>query len=206
MVLYIHVMLFFICLNFGLGLTTIPDTPLTLAQKVDPQTGQLVADQECFHQFQSDALIVPILAPIDPVTNPDLTGPNGVPDGIGDNFGVTGWTTRAGGPNLDQFVDDGTGSLILGNVTGGYNPITAAIEASYQAGETLKGVLLGGYITDILGSLAMQCNTDLSDTANYGTATVSPVMLYITYFVNIVFGLMLLLAVIYIITGKQFGI
>ena len=190
MTLYMHVILFFICLNFGLGITTIPDTPLYL----EPPEN----NPACFHDFQSQALITPTYHPIS--TNyPDTNG-----DGIANDH-ISGWTAASTGIDLDIFVDDGTGgNSITGNMTGGFNPITEAIESSYQAGETLKNVFLGGYITNILGSLSMQCDTDASS-ANFGSLTVSPVMSYIIYFINIVFGIMLLLALIYLITGKSFG-
>ena len=189
MTLYMHVILFFICLNFGLGITTIPDTPLTLVAPIDPATNLPRADMDCFHSFQSQALIIPVY---------DANG------------AFVEWTTHTGVgvPNLGVFYD-GAGnpiaeSTFTANATGGYNAITQAIEGSYAAGETLKGIFLGGYITGILGSMSMQCDTELgSDT--YGTAVVSPVMSYITYFINVIFGIMILLALIYLVTGKSFG-
>ena len=195
MTLYMHVILFFICLNFGLGITTIPDTPLHLEPPANSP-----ANRACFHDFQSQALITPTYHPIS-TDYPDTNG-----DGIAnDHSFISGWTAASTGIDLDIFVDDGSGGgSITGNMTGGFNPITEAIESSYQAGETLKNVFLGGYITNILGSLSMQCDTDASS-ANFGSLTVSPVMSYIIYFINIVFGIMLLLALIYLITGKSFG-
>ena len=204
MTLYMHVILFFICLNFGLGITTIPNTPLTLVAPLDAN-GVPRADMDCFHSFQSQALIVPVYHPIS-ATYPDTNS-----DGIANDHIIPGeWTTHTGVgvPNLGLFYD-GSGnpiaeSTFTANATGGYNAITQAIEGSYAAGETLKGIFLGGYITGILGSMSMQCDTELgSDT--YGTAVVSPVMSYITYFINVIFGIMILLALIYLITGKSFG-
>lgn len=192
MTLYMHVILFFICINFGLGITTIPDTPLHLAEPTDANGDPL--DLACFHQFQSAALIIPVY---------DTPGDPSTP--------IVGWTTANSvdsngnptGANLNIFYD-GNGSPLTGNMTGGFNPITEAIEASYNAGETLKNVFLGGYITTILGNLSMECNTDVSS-PDYGSATVSPVMSYLIYFINIVFGIMLVLALIYLLTGKSFG-
>jgi|TARA_B110000495_G_scaffold77822_1_gene66822 hypothetical protein len=200
MVLYMHVILFFICINFGLGITTIPNTPLTLTAPIDEATGLPREDMECFKSFQVQALIVPVYHPIS-ATHPDTNG-----DGVANDHFLE-WTSHTGSnvPDLGIFYD-GTGTPITGNMTGGFNPITEAIEASYQAGETLKGIFLGGYITGILGSMSMQCDTNPENEDTYGTAVVSPVMMYITYFINIVFGIMLTLALIFLITGKSFGI
>tara|TARA_B110000495_G_C22902412_1_gene526663 strand:+ start:388 stop:975 length:588 start_codon:yes stop_codon:yes gene_type:complete len=193
-----HVILFFICLNFGLGITTIPNTPLTLTEPIDPVTGLPREDMDCFRSFQVQALIVPAYHPIS-ATYPDTNG-----DSIANDHFME-WTTNTGGqvPDLGIFYD-GSGTPITSNMTGGFNPISEAIEGSYQAGETIKGIFLGGYITGILGSMSMQCDTELGS-PTYGTAVVSPVMMYVTYFINIIFGIMLTLAIFYLITGKSFG-
>jgi len=208
MTLYMHVILFFICINFGLGITTIPNTPLTLSPPED-QTGNPL-DLACFHSFQSAALITPALSTNNGFHAISTTYPDNNENGIADDY-WGGWQSTSTldsngnptGANLNIFYD-GNGSPLTSNMTGGFNPITEAIEASYNAGETLKNVFLGGYITTILGSLSMECDTDPASN-NYGSATVSPVMSYMIYFVNIVFGIMLVLALIYLITGKSFG-
>ena len=112
MVLYVHVMLFFICLNFGLGITTIPDTPLFIEKYQRDENNNLMATTECFHSFQSQSLIVPIYFPIS-ATHPDdnSLGVAGVSDGIANDY-VSGWTSTMNpdGSSLSQFIDMGTGS------------------------------------------------------------------------------------------------
>lgn len=191
MVYYMHVMLFFICLNFGLGIAHIPDTPLSI-----PDSG-LTSTSECINSFTMQGLLVRNVDGNGIVTyTPSTTNNDGTP--------IYG-TTTDGTPISDL-------SALAGNFTGGLNPITEAAESLYTAGETVKNVLLGGYVTNVLDSLTLSCDTDQYTDAeqtqlnpNYGQSKDSEVMTYFKAGIHVIFGLMIFLTLFYIITGKNFG-
>ena len=193
---YMHIILFVICLNFGMGIAHILDTPLTITDAYD------ATNVSCFNDFQSNGVLtyVPDTPDVNgavlssgqftPVTNPFV--PN---TGVGVFDGH--WVPTA---QTNTILDLNTNT----NSTG-YNPITQAIEQSYQAGETLKNFLMGGYITNILDHISLTCDFN-PESATFGQATDTAVWQYFKTGINIVFSLLLTLAVIYIITGRSFGL
>ena len=182
MVLYMHVALFFICLNFGLGIAHIPDTPLTI-----PDSG-VSATAECQNNFTMQGLLVRQVDSNNVVTY--------VPA-----------TDSAGNPVLTDFNSTAT------NITGSFDMINDAADSLYQAGVTMKNVLLGGYVTNVIDSFTLTCDTrqyldpPINSQLNpdFGTAIESEVMIYLKSGLHIIFGLMIFLAVFYVITGKTFG-
>jgi hypothetical protein len=88
---------------------------------------------------------------------------------------------------------------------GSYDPVTGAIDYGYDTINVLKGILLGGFITNAIDSITLHCDFSSSNTT--GSVVVDdPVMQYFKAGLNIIFGLMLMLAIIYLITGKGFGL
>tara|TARA_B110000495_G_scaffold185257_1_gene182923 strand:- start:64 stop:615 length:552 start_codon:yes stop_codon:yes gene_type:complete len=182
MVFYMHIVLFFICLNFGLGIAHIPDTPLSI-----PDSG-LAATADCRKDFTMQGLLE------------RQVDSNGVVTYIPVSFNQDGTP-----------INDYSG--IAGNFTGGLDPLADAANSLYQAGETMKNVVLGGYVTNVLESITLSCDTEqyldppINSVANpnFGTAVDSEVMTYMKAGIHIIFGLMIFLTIFYIITGKTFG-
>lgn len=177
MVMYMHVMLFFICLNLGLGFTAIPDTPLHI------DNAQTAALQNCFTLSQ-ESMVVYDTATSSWVPNVDS---NNI---VGD--GETGTQQIAGLENyISEFGDPTT-----------YDPITDAVDASFSTLDFFKGIVLGGFITNAIDSITLTCDFTTS-----GSPVVdNPVMQYFKVALNIIFGLMLALFVLYLVTGKSFGL
>jgi hypothetical protein len=167
---YMHIILFIICLNFGMGLAHIPGTPLSIGDAYE------VTNMNCYNDFSENGMLTYI---------PDTADVNGVivTSGIHQNI-----------VNLAASV----------NATG-YNPITEAIEDSYQAGVTLKNFLLGGYITSIMDHITLNCDFD-PESPTYGKAIDTEVMQYFKGGINVIFMLLIALAVFYLITGRSFGL
>lgn len=173
MVMYMHVILFFICLNIGMGVTSIPNTPLTIDVASQAQL------QNCFTQSQDRMIVYNTSTSqwetIQANTNSALNTPT-------QNIA-----------NLEQFTDQFGGS---------YNPVTDAIDAGYNTIEFIKGIILGGFITNAIDSITLTC--DFSQGGN--PVTDDPVMQYFKAGLNIIFGFMLVLLVLYLVTGKSFGL
>lgn len=173
MVMYMHVILFFICLNIGMGVTAIPDTPLTIDVAGNAQL------QNCFDQSQERMIVY--------------------------NSGTSTWERTSAATNstlntptqnianLEQFTDQFGGS---------YDPVTDAIDAGYSTIDFFKGIVLGGFITNAIDSITLTC--DFSQGGN--PVTDDPVMQYFKTGLNIIFGFMLVLLVLYLVTGKSFGL
>ena len=173
MVMYMHVILFFICLNIGMGVTAIPNTPLTIN---NAQSSQL---DTCFTLSQQSMI------QLDPNTN--------TWERIPANTNSTLNTPTQNIANLEQFTDQFGGT---------YDPVTEAIDAGYSTIDFIKGIVLGGFITNAIDSITLTC--DFSTGGN--PVTDDPVMQYFKAGLNIIFGFMLVLLVIYLITGKGFGL
>ena len=175
MVLYMHVILFFICINLGLGFTAIPNTPLYID---NAQTNTL---NNCFSVSQEHLIVY------------DATTSTWIASSSGNS------TTNSATQNMadiEAYTDQFGGS---------YNSVTEAIEYGYQTIDILKGILLGGFITNAIDSVTLHCDFSSSNTS--GNVVVdNPVMQYFKAALNIIFGLMLVLALIYLITGKAFGL
>ncbi|MCW4040549.1 MAG: hypothetical protein NWE83_07335 [Candidatus Bathyarchaeota archaeon] len=181
---YMHIILFVICLNFGMGIAHIPGTPLSITDAYNSN------NMSCFNDFAANGML----------TYHNST--QGVVNGVAPMSGTSGnfdgyWTPTA---NHQNILDLGTNV----NATG-YNPITEAIESSYQAGETVKDFVLGGYITNILDHVSLNCDFD-PNSPTYGQAIDTAVWQYFKTGINVIFGLLIGLAVLYLITGRSFGL
>ena len=175
MVLYMHVILFFICLNLGLGFTAIPNTPLY----INNASGQAL--NNCFTLSQENLIIY------DSTTNAWVASTSG---------NSTTNTATQNMADITAYTDEFGGS---------YDAVTEAIDYGYDTLDVLKGILLGGFITNAIDSVTLHCDFSSSNTT--GNVVVdSPVMQYFKAALNVIFGLMLVLAVIYIISGKGFGL
>lgn len=188
---YMHIILFVICLNFGMGLAHIPGTPLSIGDAYD------VTTMNCYNDFQANGMLTYVPDTAD--TN-GLVLTSGIPGAIGSTVIGEFDGRYVAAANHQNIVDLGTNI----NATG-YDPITEAIESSYQAGETIKNFLLGGYIISILDHVTLNCDFDpLSDT--YGQAIDTAVWQYFKGGITVIFGLLIGLAVLYLITGRSFGL
>ena len=175
MVLYMHVILFFICINLGLGFTAIPNTPLY----INNASGQAL--NNCFTLSQENMIVY------------DSTTSTWVASTTGDSLQNTPTQNIA---DAQAFTSE---------FGGAYDPVTEAIDYGYDTLNVLKGILLGGFITNAIDSITLHCDYSSSNTT--GNVVVdNPVMQYFKAALNIIFGLMLVLAVIYIVTGKGFGL
>jgi hypothetical protein len=199
MVMYMHLVMFFICLNFGLGIAHIPDTPLTI-----PDASATISEG-CTRDMYAQGLLERIPATGHALSNGKVQW---VPatDSMGNPviYDFEGESSTLGGSN-------GTG---VGTGLGIFNPLTEPLDIFYTAGETFKNVVLGGYVTNVLDSITFSCDIDqwldppTNTVANptFGQSTDSEVMTYMKAGIHIIFGLMLFLLIFYIITGKQFGL
>ena len=192
MVLYIHIMLFFICLNFGLGLAHIPDTPLTISD-----SGLVVTD-ECRRNFEMQGLLMRV-----PPTGFDS---NGEVQWIPVPTNYDGSPTTDFNATASNFTPDSSGNPL--------DNVADAVTSMYQAGETMKDMVLGGYVINVIDSITLSCDTEqyldppdnTQTNPNYGKSLDSEVMVYLKAGISIIFGLMLFLFIYYIFTGRSVGI
>lgn len=188
---YIHLILFIICLNFGMGLAHIPGTPLSIGDAYD------VTNMNCYNDFQENGMLVYVADTADTngvVLTSGLVGPIGSTSvGHFDGHYVAA-------ANSQNILNLGTNI----NATG-YNPITEAIESSYQAGETIKNFLLGGYIVSILDHITLNCDFD-PNSSTFGQAIDTAVWQYFKVGISVIFGFLIGMAVLYLTTGRSFGL
>ena len=173
MVMYMHVILFMICLNIAMGVTAIPETPLTI------DVASQAHLQNCFTISQESMIYL----------NPNTSDW----EKIQANTNSTLNTPTTNIANLEQFSDQFGGT---------YNPVTDAIDAGYSTIDFIKGIVLGGFITNAIDNITLTC--DFSTGGN--PVTDDPVMQYFKAGLNIMFGFMLVLLVLYLVTGKSFGL
>jgi hypothetical protein len=197
MVLYVQLMLFFICLNFGLGIAHIPDTPLTIPDSQKAQTG------ECLNDFYTQGLLVRV-----PATGFDANG----------NVAYIMATDGQGNsvlPNFNQTATEiAAGESTVGGIFTVYDTIMDPIDAMNAGINTFTDIMFGGYITNVLDSLTFECDTvqfndppvNSDPNSNYGQSKDSEVMVYFKAGVQIIYGLMFLLLIFYLITGRDFGL
>ena len=189
MVLYMHVILFFICINLGLGFTAIPDTPLYIGNATSSTA------YDCYTQN------------VHLLLEWDTTNQKWVPTGPVD-------------PNDPlQEGDDSTRDIAnlgdyMNTFGGSYDPITEALSIGYNTLNIAKGILLGGFVTNTIESITMTCDwsgspyvTDEDNyNANFGQPVTNVVISYFVVAIQLIFGFMLFLAIIYLLTGKSFGL
>ena len=175
---YTHIFLFFICLNFGLGITTVADTPLQI-----PSTYE-----RCFTQINDNGPF----NPNSPGTGmPFLVYPNGTATPIGEDFvgGNTGDLLEDVANNRDP------------NTGLPWDPILEATEQSFGVVETMTNFLTGGYITNVLNHVSMTCDLD-PESPTFGEPQFPDIWLYFSGGIQVIFGFMLILTLFYWITGK----
>lgn len=205
--IYMHIVLFAICLNFGLGIAHIPGTPISLSDATTTQ------DISCFNDFEANGMLTYVNAT-------DASGnPTGVYSGLrGDydpNYVWTngfGETVTGGYPNavdVGMWVPTSQTDTILDlnqNVNStGYDPITQSVEQLYQAGETFKNFVAGGYVVNILDHISLTCDFD-PESATFGQAVDTAVWQYFKGGIMIIFTMLTILTILYLVTGKSFGI
>ena len=186
MVLLVHLMLFCICLNFGLGLAHIPNTPLTIPSSSLTQT------DECRNDFTAQGLLMRVV----------------------DNSTGTPVVTYVPATNSDGSARLPDFNIQSSNMTGPWDYLIEPVEAVYEAGETIKNVALGGYVLNVVDSFTLDCDTNQYNdpplntqlNPNFGKAVNSEVMTYFKAGFSIMYGFILFLTVFYIITGKSFNL
>jgi len=87
----------------------------------------------------------------------------------------------------------------------GYDPITQSVEQLYQAGETFKNFVAGGYVVNILDHISLTCDFD-PESATFGQAIDTAVWQYFKGGIMIIFTMLTILTILYLVTGKSFGI
>ena len=195
--LYVQLMLFFICLNFGLGIAHIPDTPLSISDSQKATTG------ECLNDFYTQGLLTRV-----PATGVDANG----------NFAYVMSTYTSGANSGDPLLPNFNATAVEihnGSVDGVFNVYDNILEPldTLNAGvDTFINVMFGGYITNVLDTMTLECDTrqfidpeETQPNPNYGQSMDSEVMVYFKTGINIIFGFMIFLLVTYLITGKDFG-
>ena len=189
------------CLNIGIGLMHIPNTPLS----VPAGFGECFADYE---DVAGDGGMVPIgdlqNRGIDP-TAPGFAS-------IGDEMKVPTNSTATQGP---------------GDPTGGgepFNQITESIEASYKTMETMKNFVTGGYVMNVINNINLQCDTQPTlmtlaecqatppegwDTVtvpctnpNFGQPISNPVWDYFSIAFQVIISFLIIITLFYFITGR----
>mgnify|MGYP006171882021 CR=1 FL=1 len=188
MVMYMHIVMFCLCLNFGLGIAHIPNTPLTI------EDADTAASEGCTRDMWAQGLLERI-----PATGHSLS--NGKVQWLPAN-------DAQGNPVIYDFEGEANelgGSSGVDGSSGLIDPLLDPLDVFYTAGETLKNVVLGGYVLNVLDSITFSCDVDATS-PTYGQAIDSEVMTYFKAGLHIIFGLMIFLLIFYIITGKQFGI
>lgn len=211
---YTHIFLFFMCVNFGLGITTIADTPLSI-----PTTYE-----RCYADYtQMDTLVV-------------FYGDDGI-----DNDGDTSideadeqiWGVPAGGMGEDiqsmvNIGDPPTGSIIdpndptgqaSGTIGTPFDPIVESVEGGYAILVTMKNFIAGGYIADVLGHITLTCNFEGSPiqyldapanevlnpdyNADFGSPIQNEVWAYFLGGIQVIFGFLLALTLFNWLTGRN---
>ena len=173
MVLYMHVILFMICLNLGLGITAIPDTPLYISQ------AQSNVANNCFNIAQDNLI--------------EYDGTSWVRN-VNANATLNSPVQQMA--DMERFTDQFGGS---------YDPVTQAIDAGYKTIDLVKGVILGGFVINAIDTMTLHC--DFSPENTTGSVVVDdPVMQYFKAALQVIFGLMIALLILYLVTGKGFGL
>lgn len=215
---YLHIFLFFMCVNFGLGMTTIADTPLSV-----PTT-----HERCFADFTAMDTIV-VWWGDDGIDNDNLNGVDDAgeqvwgppPNSIGIQIGemIT--------PETDPTVTS-SDSLInprdpAGNTPPGfttwYDPIAESVEGGYAVLNTVKNFIAGGYIASVLEHLTLTCDFDGSPyqfldspanevpnpdyNPNFGTPKENAVWGYFLGGIQVIFGFLLALTLFNWLTGRS---
>ena len=174
---YTHIFLLFMCLNFGLGVTSIADTPLSI-----PTTHErCYADHTESGQGGLDLIVV----------YDNATGTYIPPSGsIGEDVGEI----------VDNIRTDSTpGST---GAPGPFDPILDFTDQSYAILTTMKNFIAGGFITDVLMHINLHCDTD-PDSPTYGEPIQNEVWMYFVGGIQVIFGFLLALTLFNWLTGRS---
>lgn len=183
------------CLNFALGMAHIPDTPISIQNAYtaipldpnDPSGPKLY--ETCYYDYEQYGLIQKDNDANSPTHGEWVLIKDKDPDGV---------------PNSGDEVSS-LSSLVTNLNNTGYDPITQAVEGTYQSIVTLKDFLLGGYIVNVIDHIVINCDMD-KDSPTYGQPVSTDVWNYFKAGVHMMFGILLALTIFYLVTGKSFGI
>lgn len=178
---YTHIFLFFMCVNFGLGMTTIVDTPLSIPTQYE----RCFADFTDSGQGGMDLMVTWIGddgidndndGQIDEADEQVWAPPAGsLGDVLDEVIEVDSWWGDDGVDNdLDGTIDEAdeqiygpSGQTInpqdpSGGLTGTigtfFDPITESVEGGYSILNTMKNFIAGGFIADVLGHITLTCD------------------------------------------------
>lgn len=174
---YGHVFLFFLCVNFGLGMTTVVDTPLSIPTELE----------RCFVQMNDNG-----------PSNPNAPGGyfpyivhgNGTVTEIGQQYvpGGAGITDSITDP-----VDPATGNF--------WDPVMDSVEIQPTVQDLVINFLSGGFVTDMLNHITLTCDLD-PNSPTYGQPQFPEIWIYFTSGVQVIFSFMLFATIFQIVTGR----
>ena len=173
---YTHIFLFFLCINFGLGITTIADTPLAI-----PTT-----HERCFIDYTDNA-----------------PGNQLQPIVVYDNSTGT-WVSTGPGEAIDDIVSDIEGGTTPGSsgAPGPFDPIIDFTDQSYAILNTMKNFIAGGFVTDVLAHISLSCDMD-PESPTYGEPIQNEVWSYFVGGIQVIFGFLLCLTLFNWLTGRS---
>lgn len=178
---YTHIFLFFMCINFGLGITTIADTPLAI-----PST-----HERCFIDYTDNSE--------DPLqTIVVYNNATGV------------WEASEHSQAIDDIVSDIEGDPTSGMGTtpgssgapGPFDPIIDFTDQSYAILNTMKNFIAGGFITDVLAHISLACDMD-PESPTFGEPIENEVWNYFVGGIQVIFGFLLCLTLFNWLTGRS---
>lgn len=173
---YTHIFLFFMCINFGLGITTIADTPLAI-----PST-----HERCFIDYTDNA-------PGDPLQTIVIY-----------NNATGVWEASDHSQAIDDIVSDIEGDTTPGTTgaPGPFDPIIDFTDQSYAILNTMKNFIAGGFITDVLSHISLSCDMD-PESPTYGEPIQNEVWSYFVGGIQVIFGFLLCLTLFNWLTGRS---
>ena len=173
---YGHVFLFFMCVNFGLGMTTVVDTPLSIP----------TSHERCFVQGNDNG-------PINPNSSggyfPYIVHGNGTVTPIGEQF------VPGGGGITDDItdpVDPASGAP--------WDPIIDSVEVVPTVQDLVINFLSVGFITDMLNHITLTCEYD--DITKTWQPVFPEIWTYFTSGIQVIFSFMLFATIFQIVTGR----
>ena len=174
---YTNIFLLFMCLNFGLGIVTLADTPLSV-----PTT-----HERCYADFTE-------------------SGQGGMDLIVTNSTGQYVYTAPAGsiGEDVEGIVDNIRTDSTPGTTgaAGPFDPILDFTDQSYAILNTMKNFIAGGFIADTLNHINLHCDTD-PDSPTYGEPIQNEVWSYFTGGIQVIFGFLLALTLFNWLTGRS---
>ncbi len=167
------------CINFGLGITTIADTPLAI-----PST-----HERCFVDYTDNTPENGDLQPIVVYNNATGVWEPGT-GSVGENVG-----------DIVQNIKDDT-TPGTGAVPGPFDPILDFTDQSYAIITTMKNFIAGGFITDVLSHISLTCDMD-PNSPTFGEPIDNEVWNYFVAGIQVIFGFLLALTLFNWLTGRS---